>query len=146
MTSPIREYDLSARSTDVVGRILCQARNHVFIVDGPIQNNCPGEALTPPELMLAAVLTCGVELVEVIARDTGVKIGPLHATIHGHLDRSKQAHEDVTLFNTIRMDFTFTGTDQASAETLVAGFRRRCPIFGTVFVATPEVIVNVRVA
>ena len=32
----IREYDVQARNTDVFGRVLCGARHHHFIVDGPV--------------------------------------------------------------------------------------------------------------
>ena len=45
-------YDISACSTDVFGRVL-RARNHHYVVDGPIQNNCPGEAVTPAEVFLS---------------------------------------------------------------------------------------------
>ena len=72
MTTPattLREYDVRARSTDIFGRVLCSARDHHFIVDGPIQNDCPGEAVTPAEVFLSAVAACGVELLHVIARD-----------------------------------------------------------------------------
>jgi uncharacterized OsmC-like protein len=128
MTAPastIREYDVAARTTDVFGRVLCQARTHHFVVDGPVQNGCPGEELTPPEVFLSAVASCGVELVQVIARDTKVDIGPVSVAIHGIVDRSRQARTDVTLFNTITLDFTVHGTDGASAATLVEGFKRR---------------------
>ena len=47
--SNIREYDVRARSTDIFGRVLCSARNHQFVIDGPVQNDCPGEAITPAE-------------------------------------------------------------------------------------------------
>src|SRR6187401_2347726 len=100
MTAPpstLREYDVAARSTDVFGRVLCNARTHHFVVDGPVQNGCPGEELTPPELFLSAVASCGVELVQVIARDTNVQIGPASVTIHGVVDRSRQARTDLTL-------------------------------------------------
>ena len=123
--STIREYDVAARTTDVFGRVLCQARTHHFVVDGPVQNGCPGEELTPPEVFLSAVASCGVELVQVIARDTKVDIGPVSVAIHGIVDRSRQARTDVTLFNTITLDFTVHGTDGASAATLVEGFKRR---------------------
>src|SRR5688572_14136891 len=79
MTAPpstLREYDVAARTTDVFGRVLCNARTHHFIIDGPVQNGCPGEELTPPEIFLSGVASCGVELVQVIARETNVKIGP----------------------------------------------------------------------
>lgn len=128
MTAPpstLREYDVAARTTDVFGRVLCNARTHHFVVDGPVQNGCPGEELTPPELFLSAVASCGVELVQVIARDTKVQIGPASVTIHGVVDRSRQARTDVTLFNSIRLDFTITGTDGASAAALVEGFKKR---------------------
>jgi len=128
MTAPpstLREYDVAARTTDVFGRVLCQARTHHFVVDGPVQNGCPGEELTPPEVFLSAVASCGVELVQVIARDTKVNIGPVSVAIHGIVDRSRQARTDVTLFNTITLDFTVHGTDSASAAALVEGFKRR---------------------
>lgn len=128
MTAPastLREYDVAARTTDVFGRVLCQARTHHFVVDGPVQNGCPGEELTPPEVFLSAVASCGVELVQVIARDTKVNIGPVSVAIHGIVDRSRQARADVTLFNTVTMDFTVHGTDGASAAALVEGFKRR---------------------
>jgi uncharacterized OsmC-like protein len=128
MTAPpstLREYDVAARTTDVFGRVLCQARTHHFVVDGPVQNGCPGEELTPPEVFLSAVAACGVELVQVIARDTKVNIGPVSVAIHGIVDRSRQARTDVTLFNTITVDFTVHGTDSASAAALVEGFKRR---------------------
>ena len=123
--STLREYDVAARTTDVFGRVLCNARTHHFVVDGPVQNGCPGEELTPPELFLSAVASCGVELVQVIARDTNVQIGPASVAIHGVVDRSRQARTDVTLFNSIRLDFTITGTDGASAAALVEGFKKR---------------------
>lgn len=128
MTAPpvtLREYDVAARTTDVFGRVLCNARTHHFVVDGPVQNGCPGEELTPPELFLAAVASCGVELVQVIARDTNVAIGPVSVTVHGVVDRARQARADVTLFNSVQMDFTVRGTDGSAAAALVEGFKRR---------------------
>lgn len=128
MTNPattLREYDVAARTTDVFGRVLCTARTHHFVVDGPVQNGCPGEELTPPELFLTAVASCGVELVQVIARDTNVPIGPARVTVRGVVDRSRQARSDVTLFNSVHFDFTISDTDGASAAALVEGFKRR---------------------
>ncbi len=128
MTAPpttLREYDVSAKTTDVLGRVLCQARTHHFVVDGPVQNGCPGEELTPPEVFLSSVAACGAELVQVIARDTNVKIGPVSVAIHGVVDRARQARQDVTLFNSVQLNFTIHGTDGASAAALVEGFKRR---------------------
>lgn len=122
---PIRRVAASARSTDVFGRVLCRARHHHFVIDGPVTNGCPGEALTPPEAFLAAVAACGVELVHVIARDTGEAAGGVSVEIEGTIDRSRQPREDVTVFTSVRMDFTLAGTDDAAAARLVEGFKRR---------------------
>jgi uncharacterized OsmC-like protein len=130
MTAPastLRAYDVAARSTDVFGRVLCNARDHHFIVDGPVQNGCPGEEITPVEQFLTSIAACGVELVHVIARDTNVPLDRVAVRIHGEVDRAKQARTDVTTLNSVRLDFTLwgRGTDGAQAAALVEGFKRR---------------------
>ena len=149
MTAPastIREYDISARSTDVFGRVLVSARNNHYVVDGPIQNGCPGEAVTPSELLLSAVAGCAVELIAVIAKDEGKKVGAISLVAHGTVDRGNQARTDRTVFNSLRLDITITGTDKTTATELVEGFKRRCPIFGTLSTAVADTKVNVKVA
>jgi uncharacterized OsmC-like protein len=145
MTTPVstlREYDVSARSTDIFGRVLCTARNHHFIVDGPIQNDCPGEAVTPAEVFLSAVAACGVELIHVIARDQSAPLTRAAVKIHGEVDRANQARADLTTFNSVRLDFTLWGVTAAQAESVVNGFKGRCPLYGTVAAATRDVQVR----
>lgn len=128
MTAPattVRNYTVKAQSTDVFGRVLCSAREHHFIVDGPVQNGCPGEEVTPPELFLSAVASCGVELVHVIAKDQGKAVGKVNLSVHGTVDRAKQKRDDVTVFNSVRLEFSIGGTDGATAAQLVEGFKRR---------------------
>jgi hypothetical protein len=43
----VREYDAHAPSTDTFGRVLTCARNHHFVVDGPVQNGCPSALPVP---------------------------------------------------------------------------------------------------
>lgn len=127
MTAPpsVRQYEISAASTSTFGRVLCSARNHHFVIDGPEQNGCPGEEVTPVEAFLAAVGSCGVELVEVIAREEGEPVGPVRVRIRGEVDRSRQARSDVTLFTKVQIDFTIAGAGDARAAALVESFRRR---------------------
>ena len=121
----LREYDVSARSTDVFGRVLCSTRDHHFIVDGPVQNGCPGEEITPVEAFLTAVAACGVELIHVIAKGENRPLDRVAVKIHGWVDRAKQARTDVTTLNGVSLDFTLWGTDDANAAALVEGFKRR---------------------
>jgi uncharacterized OsmC-like protein len=123
--SAVRSFELCARSTDTFGRVLCSVRNHHFIVDGPVQNGCPGEALTPPELFLSAVASCGVELAQVIAREQGAPLANASVRIRAAIDRAAQPRADVTLFNSLHLRFAFRGIREAEAAALVAAFKRR---------------------
>jgi uncharacterized OsmC-like protein len=127
MTSPqpIREYEVRARSTDIFGRVLCSAREHHFIIDGPVQNGCPGEEVTPPEAFLAGVASCGVELLHVIAKADDVPLARVTATLNATVDRGNQPRTDFTVFNSVRLRFTLSGTDASRAAALVEGFKRR---------------------
>lgn len=125
MTADVREYDVSARSTDVFGRVLCTARDQHFVVDGPIQNGCPGEAVTPAEIFLAGIATCGVELVQVLGRQRGVEVGSAACEVRGTMDRSKTLHPDYTLFQSVSVRFFLGGVTRELAEELVKGFKGR---------------------
>lgn len=138
----LREYDISARSTDLFGRVLCSARDHHFIVDGPVQNDCPGEEITPAEVFLSAVAACGVELIHVIARDQSAPLQRVAVKIHGEVDRANQGRPDLTTFNSVRLDFTLWGVDNTQAAAVVDGFKKRCPLYGTVASAVADVQVH----
>jgi uncharacterized OsmC-like protein len=120
-----REYSVDARSTPVFGRVLCSARTHHFIIDGPVANGCPGEELTPPEAFLSGVAACGVELVQVIAREQSVPVRDVAVSIHAIVDRSRPVRPDVTLFNAVRMRFTLTGVPTDRASGLIEQFKKR---------------------
>lgn len=121
----VRQYDAAARSTDVFGRVLCSARNHYFVNDGPVQNGCPGEAVTPPEAFLAGVAACGVELLQVIARELSLPVPAVRVRIDGKVDRDHPVRPDVTLFNEVRMHFVVTGVTHEQAVDLVDRFKKR---------------------
>jgi len=121
----IRSYAVQARSTDTFGRVLCHSRNHHFIVDGPVQNGCPGEAVTPAELFLAGVGACGVELMQVIAREQQLPLQKVDVEIEASMDRSNPVRRDVTVFNAVHLRFRLDGVTQAQGTDLVDRFKAR---------------------
>lgn len=124
-SSDIRQYAAEAQSTETFGRVLCSARNHHFVIDGPVQNGCPGEAVTPPEAFLTGVAACGVELLQVIARELGLPIPVARVRIEATVDRSHPVRPDVTLFNSVRLRFSISGVTRDQATDLVDRFKRR---------------------
>ncbi len=119
----IRAYEVHARSTDVFGRVLCSARDQHLVIDGPVQNGCPGEALTPAEAFLAGVAACGVELVQVLARQADVPLRSVQAEVSGRIDRSRRSHPTYALFDSVAVHFALGGVTQAEGERLVESFK-----------------------
>jgi uncharacterized OsmC-like protein len=121
----IRQYEIKATSSPVFGRVLCAARNHHFVVDGPEQNGCPGEEVTPAELFLTGVAACGVELIQVLAKSANIPVPGIEVKIQGLMDRSKPVRSDVSLFNSVRLQFQFKGISDRDAKQLVETFKGR---------------------
>jgi len=123
--SDVREYDARAGSTNTFGRVMGSARNHHFVVDGPVQNACPGEAITPAELFLSGVAACGVELVQVLAKSEGIPLRDIGVDIHGMMDRSRPPRKDVSLFNSVSLRFRMKGISEQHGQRLVDLFKSR---------------------
>lgn len=123
--SSLRQYEVRAASTDMFGRVMCSARSHHFIIDGPQQNGCPGEEVTPAESFLAGVAACGVELIQVLAKSSNVPLTGIGVKIQGAMDRSKPVRPDVSLFNSVRLYFQMQGVTDQQAKQLVETFKGR---------------------
>ena len=119
------QYSVQARSSGTFGRVLLSARNHHFVIDGPVSNGCPGEALTPVEQFLASVAACGVELIEVIARQESVPLRSADVRISTTSGRTKRDDHGVTTLENVAINVHLEGPDQAAAETLVEKFKGR---------------------
>jgi uncharacterized OsmC-like protein len=120
-----REYVVEGRSTDTFGRVLCSARDQHFVVDGPVQNGCPGEALTPGEIFLAGVAACGVELLQVFAREDGIPLARVGVAVRGEMDLDNPVRPDVRVFNAVRVRFDLEGVTREQGEGLVERFKGR---------------------
>jgi uncharacterized OsmC-like protein len=120
-----RRYEVEARSTDTFGRVLWSCRDQHFVADGPVHNGCPGEAVTPAELFLAGIASCGVELLEVIARAEEVPLEAASVEITGEIDPSNPVRPDVSVFNSVTLSFRVSGATQEQATYLVERFKGR---------------------
>jgi uncharacterized OsmC-like protein len=121
----VRQYSAQAVSTDTFGRVMCSARDQHFVVDGPVQNGCPGEAITPAELFLSGVAACGVELVQVLAKSQELPLNGVSVDISGTMDRSRPPRPDVSLFNSVRLRFKMKGVSEQQGRQLLDAFKGR---------------------
>jgi uncharacterized OsmC-like protein len=120
-----RRYDVRASSSGTFGRVLWGCREHHFVADGPVHNGAPGEAVTPAELFLAGIATCGVELIEAIARSEDVPLAAARAEISGELDPNDPVRSDVNVFNRVHLAFRLEGVTQEQGALLVDRFTKR---------------------
>jgi uncharacterized OsmC-like protein len=120
-----RQYAARARSTDTFGRVLWSCREQHFVADGPVHNGAPGEAVTPAELFLAGIATCGIELLQAIARAEDVPLGDASAEISGELDPNDPVRSDVNVFNRVRLSFRLAGVTEEQGALLVDRFKKR---------------------
>ena len=121
----VRNYAVRARSTDTHGRVLCNVRNHHFVVDGPIQNGCPGEEVTPAELFLTGIAACGVELLQAFAKADQVPLRGVNVEIAGTLDRGNPVRRDLSVFNSVHLRFQFSGVTESQGAALIDKFKGR---------------------
>ena len=117
MGDGVKVESVRSYSSGVVGRSLNSARTNHFVLDS---SSGPNEALNSAEAFLAGISSCGVNLIEMHARDTGVPLRGLQVAIEGVRTAARPA-----TFQAIRMRFELHGVDQAQAEALVATYRER---------------------
>ncbi len=124
-TSSEHDYVVRASSTPTFGRVLLHVRGQHLVVDGPVQNGCPGEAVTPAELFLGGVGACAAELVQVLARERAIDLGSVEAEIGGTVDRSHEVRSGVTVFRSVALRFVLRGVGDEDAAALVQSFKAR---------------------
>ena len=127
MTQPpeIRRYQTRATSTETFGRVLVSARDQHLIVDGPVSNGCPGEAITPAEMFLSGVAACGVELIQVLAKQLNVPLRSVNANIEAMQDPSNRPRQDVNIFNKVTINLELGGVTEDQGKDLVERFKGR---------------------
>jgi uncharacterized OsmC-like protein len=123
--SEVRRYQTRAQSTDTFGRVLVNARDQHLVVDGPAANGCPGEAITPAELFLSGMASCGVELIQVLAKQQQVPLASVRVAIEATQDPSAPVRTDVNLFNSVRVKIELAGVSDEQGRDLVERFKRR---------------------
>lgn len=108
------------------GRFLVNARHNAFLSDTKTTSGGPGEALQAGELLLAALVSCSLGIIQRQAKALDVPLP--HAEV---VVSSKRSVEDTTGYEYIRLDIKLPGIDRPVAEALVAKFTDTCPIYNT---------------
>ncbi len=117
MTDQFAHTVVRSTSSGIVGRSLNSARSHHFIVDG---SNL-AEELTSTDVFLAGVSSCGVNLIEGAARDSGIPLRRIEVSIDG----VRNPAETPPRFDHVDMHFTLHGVSDEQAEDLGGRYKNR---------------------
>ena len=108
---------IASSSSGTIGR----ARNEVRGVAVPFDSSSrpQPDAFTNSEAFLASVSSCGVTLIEMHAKETGVPLERMTVTIEGRRPPTQPR------FSAVTMSFELVGVTQAQADELVDTYRKR---------------------
>ena len=104
-------------SSGVIGRAQNRAHGARVMLDS--SSRPQPDALTNSEAFLAGVSSCGVTLIEMHAKETGVPLTRLSVTIEGVRPTTVPKYDSVT------MTFEFEGVTKAQADALVETYQGR---------------------
>lgn len=144
-------YTARATSTTIgiKGRNITRVRDKNFLVDDPASphyDNGPGEELGAAELFVAGITTCASLMLERIARAKEIAYESVTVTMEGSRDMVKERERGPQALDRARMHFVFRGVSEETAAYLTDAFQNRCPLYGSVAIATPDTVVTWEVA
>jgi uncharacterized OsmC-like protein len=109
---------IRSSSSGTLGRAQSEARGVRVLLDS--SSRPQPDALTNSEAFLASIASCGVTLIEMHAKESGVPVEHMDVTIEG-----VRPAADPARFSRVTMTFEIAGVSPAQAEALVATYRSR---------------------
>lgn len=115
--SALKVETIRSVSSGVVGRAVNRVRGQSLPLDS--SSRPQPDAFTNSEAFLGSVSSCGVTLIEMHARETGVPLTRMEVTIEGARNPAEPR------FTSVTMRFVLAGVSQQQAEALVETYRGR---------------------
>jgi len=112
-------YQARSYSTGIVGRSICNARNHHWVAE-----NTGGDAVGAGELFCASIAACAVNMVETIASTEDRALDSMEVSVAAYRDADKPAG-DLSLYDAVRIQFRMWGVRDDDARFLVKTWKQR---------------------
>jgi uncharacterized OsmC-like protein len=79
----------------------------------------------PGELFLSGVACCGMELIQVLAKDMSLPLKKAQVVVEGESGVRHPVRTDLTVFNRVSLAFTLEGVTESEAAQLIEAFKGR---------------------
>ena len=126
------------------GRALVSARGNHWIYDSVPPIKGPNEEVNPLDALIGALPACGIMVYEAVARENGIALDAINATVEADLDPRGVAGADVNpRIRAFRVTMNVDGPTMEEAAMMAEEFSQRCPIFTTFIRSAPIEVTNV---
>jgi uncharacterized OsmC-like protein len=118
---------VGAVTTGVHGRFIVNANGKHFVSDVRASIGGPGEAVQAGELLLSALASCGLGLIQTYARGQSIELGEvaITAAFRRHAD-------DPTRYDFISLEVAFEDRiNHQTGDACIKHFTDNCPIYNT---------------
>ena len=112
-------YEARSYSSGIVGRSICNARNHHWVAE-----NTGGEAVGAGELFCASIAACAVNMVSTIADSENRSLDSMDVSVAIYRDFDKEQGE-VSLYDAIKVTSEMWGVSDDDAKFLVKTWKQR---------------------
>jgi uncharacterized OsmC-like protein len=129
-------YRARTYSSGTFGRAIGNVRGHNFIVD-----DGGWEEVGPGEFFLTGIAACGVNMMERLAKQDNIPLQWMDVTVECYRNPDYVPGE-VSVYDAIRVHVEMWGVQPAHAQALVKEWKRLCPLYGSVAVATKDTTVT----
>lgn len=129
----------------IKGRAVTRIRDRNLLVDDPDTpeyDNGPGEEPGAAELFVAGITTCAALMIERIARAEDISYGSCSVRMEASRDMKAPRERGPQALDSARVHFTWSGISAEHAAYLTEEFQVRCPLYGSVAIATPDTVVT----
>jgi len=110
-------------SSGEFARMIASFRGRHLVVDAPAYANGPGEAPTPPELMLSAIGSCALGMFDLVSARDNIPLKKCTVDLNSVFGSQTRNEEGVTVFEKIELKFLFEGISDEQAQMLVDTFQ-----------------------
>ena len=112
-------YEARSYGTGIVGRSICNARNHHWVAE-----NTGGEAVGAGELFCGSIAACATNMVSTIADTENRALDAIEVSVALYRDFDKPAGE-VSVYDAARVQFEMWGVSDDDAKFLVKTWKQR---------------------
>lgn len=117
---------VTAVTTAQYGRILVSARDQHFVSDARAATGGPGEAVQAGELLLSALASCALALIQREAAAHAIALPA--ASVRVSFERDP---DDGTRYRYIALEVALPGSERETGAALLHAFTSTCPIYNT---------------